>query len=343
MVEKKQAHAPSASLSPGDVPAIGQIEAWPEQQRHGNSVFPALCRSDAGERRAADVISWVEAKKDDLLQQAYQHGAILFRGFGIKDLETFDAFVSAFHLPCFTYEDSLSNAVRINHTDRIFSANEAPPQVDINLHHEMAQTPMYPRRLFFFCKKAARSGGATSLCRSDVLWERLQKEAPGFAKTCQEKGFRYTHTMPGQEDAESGMGRSWRSTFNADTREAAEIRLRELRYESEWLPNDCLRVTSPRLSAIRELKDGRISFFNQLIAAYSGWRDHRNDPGKSLTFGDGSLLDTEGADTAVRIGEELAFDLPWETGDVALIDNFVTMHGRRTFEGQRSVLASFTT
>lgn len=322
---------------------MAQIETWPEQQSHGDSVFPALYRSGAGERRAADVLPWVEAQKDSLLQEAYQHGAILFRGFGIKDLESFDAFVSAFRLPCFTYEDSLSNAVRVNHTDRIFSANEAPPQVDIHLHHEMAQTPLYPRRLFFFCKRAAVSGGATSLCRSDVLWERLEEEAPRFAQTCREKGFQYSHTMPGQEDAESGMGRSWRSTFKAETREAAEARMQQLGYRGEWLANDCLRVTSPRLSAIRELEDGRTSFFNQLIAAYSGWRDHRNDPGKSLTFGDGSTLDTEGADIAVRLGEELAFDLPWQTGDVALIDNFVTMHGRRTFEGQRSVLASFTT
>ena len=37
---------------------------------------------------------------------------------------------------------------------------------------------------------------------------------------------------------------------------------------------------------------------------------------------------------------ELAFDLPWEAGDVVLVDNFVAMHGRRAFTGTRKVLAS---
>ena len=32
--------------------------------------------------------------------------------------------------------------------------------------------------------------------------------------------------------------------------------------------------------------------------------------------------------------------MPWQQGDVALVDNFVTMHGRRTFTGTRKVLAS---
>jgi alpha-ketoglutarate-dependent taurine dioxygenase len=43
---------------------------------------------------------------------------------------------------------------------------------------------------------------------------------------------------------------------------------------------------------------------------------------------------------ATRLSEELSFNIPWERGDVALVDNFVTMHGRRPFTGTRKVLAS---
>lgn len=42
----------------------------------------------------------------------------------------------------------------------------------------------------------------------------------------------------------------------------------------------------------------------------------------------------------IRLADQLTFDIPWQTGDVVLVDNFVTMHGRRPFEGQRRVLAS---
>jgi len=45
-------------------------------------------------------------------------------------------------------------------------------------------------------------------------------------------------------------------------------------------------------------------------------------------------------ETAVAIAEELTFDVPWQAGDAVLVDNFVVMHGRRTFRGTRKVLAS---
>jgi alpha-ketoglutarate-dependent taurine dioxygenase len=45
-------------------------------------------------------------------------------------------------------------------------------------------------------------------------------------------------------------------------------------------------------------------------------------------------------DRATAIAAELSFDVPWQAGDVALVDNFVVMHGRRTYRGTRKVLAS---
>ena len=59
-----------------------------------------------------------------------------------------------------------------------------------------------------------------------------------------------------------------------------------------------------------------------------------------MTYGDGSAFDDADVQSAVEIAYRLVFDLPWESGDVALIDNYQVMHGRRPFLGQRSVLAS---
>jgi hypothetical protein len=136
------------------------------------------------------------------------------------------------------------------------------------------------------------------------------------------------------------MGRSWQSTLRAETREAAERRLSDLGYDWEWLQDGCLRATTPVLGAVRELAAGRKAFFNQLIAAYRGWSDSRNDPSNAIRFGDGTPLDREAVGVAIELADELSFDLPWQQGDVVLVDNFVTMHGRRTFSGTRKVLAS---
>ena len=310
------------------------------QQKYDGSVFPFVleCRTESPAQQS--IAQWIHESRAQLDRQAAVHGAILFRGFPLKTDQDFDTFVGAFDYENFPYKDSLSNAVRVNRTERIFTANEAPPDVTICLHHEMAQTPVYPSRLFFFCEQPADEGGATPLCRSDVLFDRLLQEFPEFIADCESKGLLYTNVMPAENDPTSGMGRSWQSTFRAETREAAEARLRGLGYSWEWLPDGCLRSTTPVLPAVLEVEPGRKTFFNQLIAAFHGWKDSRNDPSKAITFGDSSRLDPETMTAVARIAEELTFNVPWQKGDVALVDNRVAMHGRRTFRGTRKVLAS---
>ncbi|MCL4107101.1 UNVERIFIED_CONTAM: hypothetical protein GTU68_039093 [Idotea baltica] len=257
----------------------------------------------------------------------------------MKTAEEFDSFVGGFGLSNFEYSKSFSNAVRVNRTERVFSANEAGPDVKIFFHHEMAQTPVYPSRIFFFCEIAAEEGGATPICRSDVLYDRLAAEFPKFIADCEAKGLRYTNVMPGVDDAASGMGRSWQSTLSVETKAEAEARMTELGYNFEW-QGDNLKATTPVLPAVRKSLCGRKAFFNQLIAAYCGWSDERNDPSDAIRHGDGSKLDSETVMNAVDIAYELAFDVPWQPGDAVFIDNTIVMHGRRPFKGTRKVVAS---
>jgi len=312
----------------------------PGQQTGYDHAFPLALQCKTPGATLAAATDWVHANRDELIDKATKHGAILFRGLPLNSPEDCDAFVAAFALKNFPYIESLSNAVRVNYTERIFSANEAPPEVTIYFHHEMAQTPIFPAKLFFFCQQPAERGGETPLCRSDIVFERLAQRCPKFARDCEEKGLRYSNVMPADNDPKSGMGRSWKSTLRAESRDQAEARLREIRYDWEWLPDGSLRATTPILPAVREVSPGRKVFFNQLIAAFKGWKDERNDPTKSIRFGDGSLLDKSAVDVATELAYELAFDLPWERGDAVLVDNYLTMHGRRTFRGTRKVLAS---
>jgi len=317
-------------------------EATVDSQRadDNSTTFPLILTCNTPDSTLEATVDWIQSQQESLGTKAAQHGAILFRGFPVATAEDFDAFIAAFNYPSFTYEDSLSNAVRTNRTERVFTANEAPRDVNICLHHEMAQTPVYPSKLFFFCEKAADTGGQTPLCRSDVLFERMRSDLPQFAADCEQEGLLYWDVMTGADDAKSGMGRSWQSTWNAQTKDEAESRMSELGYTWQWLDDNCLRVTTPRLAAVKDLGEGRTAFFNQLIAAFHGWKDSRNDPSKSITFGDGTPLDSGMMDRVIQMAEDITFDVPWQAGDVALVDNYVTMHGRRTFEGTRSVLAS---
>ena len=314
--------------------------AVPGQHWYEGEPFPLAWECRTPDFDFEDLEAWIGSNRVEFFDQARRYGAVLFRGFPLVTAEDFDRFVAAFELENFPYEDSLSNAVRVNRTPRVFTANEAPPTVEIFLHHEMAQTPRYPSRLFFFCEKPAEQGerrrSVGPTC-SGAAWSSVVPTSPAIVL---EKGLTYSNVMPSSNDPNSGMGRSWQSTLRATTRDEAEQRLKSLRYHWEWLDDGCLRATTPILPAVHTLAPGRSSFFNQLIAAYCGWKDRRNDPSKSITFGDGTPLDETAVRVAIELADELTFDIPWQEGDVALVDNLVAMHGRRTFSGTRKILAS---
>ena len=306
----------------------------PEQQTYHGTAFPAVA---AG---SGDLAAFIADHKTEIEEALAKTGTVLFRGFDVPSPHQFDAAVNAYGEAGFSYAESLSNAVRVNVTPRVFTANEAPPDVEIFLHHEMAQTPIYPEKLFFYCEISPQVGGATPVCRSDIVMDRIETERPDLAEKFETLGLRYTHTMPNAPDPESGQGRSWRDTLSVSDKAGAEARLSKLGYDWIWLEGENLRVTSPVLDAVKTLPDGRKVFFNQLIAAFRGWSDARNDPNKSITFGNGEPIDLGDMNTIIEIADEVTFDLQWQAGDVALLDNFQVMHGRRPFEGKRRVLAS---
>ena len=91
-------------------------------------------------------------------------------------------------------------------------------------------------------------------------------------------------------------------------------------------------------------------FFNQVIAQLIGnAREFASVAGglggaahPPCTFGDGSRLPMEPVEYGLKVCEELAVDVAWQQGDVALVDNMLVMHARRPWsgEGPRRVLAS---
>ena len=306
----------------------------------GETRLPLIYAPRVTVPRLYTALDWLTANRPLLFDQLRRHGAIVFRGFPIAGAEDFDAALGAFQLENFPYEGSLSNAVRRHRTERVFTANEAPPDVEIYLHHELAQTPVYPTRLFFYCETAPEAGGATPICRSDWLLARLRDRLPEFVARCERLGVRYINFMPADEDMESGQGRGWRALLGAENRVEAEARLKSLGYGWSWFDGGVLRACSPALPAVRTLPGGKSVFFNQLVAAWRGWSDSRNEAERSISFGDHSEIPDEDMQIVAETAEEITVDLRWQAGDMALVDNMQVMHGRRPYSGRRLVLAS---
>ncbi len=82
------------------------------------------------------------------------------------------------------------------------------------------------------------------------------------------------------------------------------------------------------------------TFFNSLVAAYTGWNDSRNQGCRAVLRADGLFLNPDMMNDAVRLMDEVAVAFPWQAGDVLLLDNRTAMHSRKPFEGPRRILAS---
>ena len=147
--------------------------------------------------------------------------------------------------------------------------------------------------------------------------------------------------IPGDDDPSSPVGRGWKSTFQAQDVETAEKHAKNLGVSLEWLENGDVKTKSPVLPAFKTIsKNGRKVWFNSIVAAYTGCIDSRNNPAKSVTFGNGNYLPEKDILTAAEIMNKNYVAIPWEEGDVMWIDNNQVLHSRRpNFTPPRKIFA----
>ena len=124
----------------------------------------------------------------------------------------------------------------------------------------------------------------------------------------------------------------------------AEEKLRALGSSWRWLPNGDLETTTAVVPAVRlddkgELRSMEKTFFNSMVAAYTGWNDSRNSGETAVRLSDGSFIDKDLMSEAVRTMQEICVAFRWEQGDCLIVDNRTAMHSRRPFEGFRRILA----
>ena len=309
-----------------------------------NQPFLQEVENDSGLNNLKSTQDWLEENKIFIELKLEEHGAIIFKDLPVKTAEDFDQFVSSFNYDTFTYEESLSNAVRINKTDKVFTANEAPREVEIFLHHEMAQTPTYPKNIFFFCKSASETGGETPLCRSDQLYEALLKADKALVESFEKFGVIYNSIMSSGDELISGQGRSWQKTLGVSSKNDAEEKLSKLGYSWNWIEDDNLSVTTKTLQATKELGNGQKSFFNQVIAASLGWKKNSENQIAPVRFGNGEEIKESYIELISELAQSLTLLRSWQDHDILLIDNYRVMHGRKPFAGNknREVLVSLT-
>jgi hypothetical protein len=141
-----------------------------------------------------DAVSWIKEHKPALLDCLRQHGAVLLRSMPLDVPEAFSLFVRAFDFPKFRYINGA--AVRHKHAIEVYTECEIDPSLYIFLHHELAQSTVFPRHVLFYCNQPAAVGGETMLLSSIDLYERIEKEMPEFVSELEAKVKKRNHDRP---------------------------------------------------------------------------------------------------------------------------------------------------
>ncbi|CAK9153488.1 unnamed protein product, partial [Ilex paraguariensis] len=117
-------------------------------------------------------------------------------------------------------------------------------------------------------------------------------------------------------------------------------RAAKLEVRLEWMENVVKTIMGPIPAIKFEKTRQRKIWFNSMVFAYAGWEDARNNPVKAVTFGDGSPLPGHIVYDCLKILDEESVAIPWQQGDILLVDNLAVLHSRRPFNPPRRILAS---
>lgn len=94
------------------------------------------------------------------------------------------------------------------------------------------------------------------------------------------------------------------------------------------------------LPAVRVSSNGCKTFFNQVIAAYTGWNDTRNVGKNAVVFGDDSPLPDDVIQDLAEYMQEHCSAYRWTPGKFVIVDNTVAYHSRQPFFGKRRIFAA---
>ncbi len=306
-------------------------------------------------RGDVDLERWAGGQRRWLRDQLLEHGALLFRGFGIAEPGRFAAFLDAAGLPRMDYPRGTSPRTEVG--PQVYTSTETRPDVAIPMHTEMSYTSYFPEAVAFCCVTPSRSGGATPLADVRRVRDRIPREVlAGF----RERGLTYVQIVPLEPTAT--LERTWPAMFGSDDRDQVERRAAQQGVRCTWLDDGALRIENHCPAVRPHPHTGEPVWFNQAhvfclrLFQYqqeqgvtsAGEEQERFRSGRAAAdrepyqcrYGDGGEIaeaDIEAVRAALR-AETTRFD--WEPGDVLLLDNFRAAHGRDTFEGDRRVLAA---
>ncbi|HEX6047360.1 MAG TPA: TauD/TfdA family dioxygenase [Pyrinomonadaceae bacterium] len=289
-----------------------------------------------------DPLAWANSNQDFIESHLLREGGILFRNFGVRTVSEFEQFMEAVAGELLDY--SYGSTPRSQVSGRVYTSTEYPPDQDIPLHNEMSYSRAWPRKLFFFCMKAAEQGGETPIADSRRVFNRIDRT---IRKRFMKKKVMYVRNYG------EGLDLHWRQVFQTTSRSEVEEYCRLNGIEVEWKEKDRLRTRQLCQAVAFHPVTGEMVWFNQAHlfhisslpeAVRQSFLEEfsEEDLPRNAYHADGSQIDVSMLEQIRHIYQEEAIRFAWKDGDILLLDNMMAAHGRAPFAGPRKVLVGMS-
>jgi alpha-ketoglutarate-dependent taurine dioxygenase len=290
-----------------------------------------------------DLAAWAEQERALVDAWLLEHRALLFRGFGVRDVASFDRFVGATSDGAkLEYKDRTTP--REDRGTRIYTSTVHPPEERIELHNEGTYWLTWAAKLYFMCSQAAATGGETPIADVRAVYRRID---PAIRARFELHGLMLVRNF------NQGFGLPWQEVFQTDRRAEVEAYCEANDIHFEWQDGDRLRTRQVRPAVRHHPVTREPVWFNHgaffhhtslapavraaLVAEYGIEGLPYN-----TCYGDGTPIEPEVAAhlRAAYAAERVVF--PWRNGDVMLLDNMSVAHAREPYTGAREVVVAMT-
>lgn len=317
------------------------IHAGPALEARGTH-GPDGLHGPQGLRDAEDSAAWLAHAMPRLEPALLKAGALLLRGFPLREAEDFRRVVAALApRPLRDYAGGTSPRSRV--AEGVYTSTEYPKQLEIPLHNEMSYSVRWPGRLYFFCATAPATGGETPLADSRRI---LRAMPPAIVEEFERRGLLYVRNL-GPADARYN---AWSKAFETDDRAQVEAHCREMDVGCEWQPGGGLRIRERRPATRVHPRTGERVWFNQVHLFHASNTpmganvDARIEAGLPMAayYGDGERI---GNATLAAVRDVLRAQrrtFRWQQGDLLVVDNLLAAHGRLPFDGPRRILVAMS-
>jgi len=302
----------------------------------GNEM-PLLISSGKG---ANSLSAWIAANKQHFEDGLTHHGGILFRGFGIDTVESFNHVMKCFQSEPIPYMFRSSPREELAASAKnIYRSTSYPQERSINMHNESSYSRIWGMKIVFCSIQPAEQGGETPLADS----RNVLKDIDGvLVEKFRQKGVKYRRNLL------PNLGMPWQEVFQTGDKAVVQEVCLKYAITYEFRNQDHLIIEWTKPAVYRHPVSGEETWFNHIMFfnkfsryAELGLSEDDMLPDDYLVsdtfFGDGTVISFAEYTEICNAYRKNIVSFPWQRGDVLFLDNMLTAHGRYPYKGERTI------